>query len=345
MEELLNLSVYDIDLSRTQEEWPAWWQMLRTQGSSMREGTIRTKDDRVVPIEVTTNFMEFEGEEYVCGFVRDITERKETEKALQISEARFRTLFETSPDGVIIDQDGILLYANPAYQQMFGIDDLQKRLGQPYAPIIAPQDLQRVLAISAAREAGEEAPTTYEFTGKRADGVEFSVEVTAAPYEHEGRPAAMAILRDITERKRTHQALLQSEASLAEAQRIAHIGNWGWTVETNELTWSDEVYRIFGLTPQEFDATYDAFLGVVHPDDRDYVAESVNRALEGETYSIDHRIILPQGEERVVHEQAEVTYNDDGKPVQMVGTVQDITESKNTENTPPYPSNWKGSII
>jgi len=118
-----------------------------------------------------------------------------------------------------------------------------------------------------------------------------------------------------------------SAASLAEAQRIARLGNWDWDIAGNRLFWSDEIYRIFGLSPREFGATYEAFLNAVHPDDRAQVNEAVARALnENRPYNIEHRIVLPTGEVRAVHERAEVTFDPDGKPVRMIGTVQDITE-------------------
>ena len=123
----------------------------------------------------------------------------------------------------------------------------------------------------------------------------------------------------------------ESEEGLAEAQRIAHLGNWDWNIVTNGLYWSDEIYRIFGRSPQEFGATYDAFLSYIHPDDRDYVNNAVKEALNGNPYSIDHRIILANGEERVVHEQGEVTFDEKNIPIRMKGTVQDITESKKIE--------------
>ena len=136
-------------------------------------------------------------------------------------------------------------------------------------------------------------------------------------------------LQNVISYKKTQQ----SEARLREAQRIAQIGNWDWDIIKNELRWSDEIYRIFGLTPQEFGATYEAFLNAVHPDDRDFVQKSVNKALyEGKSYSIDHGIVLPDGAERVVHEQAEVTFDESGKPIKMVGTVLDITERKLAED-------------
>jgi PAS domain S-box-containing protein len=146
------------------------------------------------------------------------------------------------------------------------------------------------------------------------------------------RQANESLMREIEEHKLTGKTLLKARDSLAEAQRVAHLGNWDWDTVSNDLQWSDEIFRIFGLSPQEFGATYEAFLRSVHPEDRELVNEAVNSALERkEPYSIDHRIVLPDGTERIVHEQAEVTFDETGRPVRMLGTVQDITDRKRTE--------------
>lgn len=137
----------------------------------------------------------------------------------------------------------------------------------------------------------------------------------------------------MTEAEAAKQTLQESEERLKEAQQIARIGNWNWDIVNNKLIWSDEIYRIFGLAPQEFDATYEAFMNSVHPDDRDLVNKSVNEAVsENKPYSIDHRVVLPDGTERIVHEQAAVTFDETGKPVRMAGIVQDITDRKMTED-------------
>jgi PAS domain S-box-containing protein len=137
---------------------------------------------------------------------------------------------------------------------------------------------------------------------------------------------------ELTERKRAEEALRKSEASLREAQRIAHLGNWDWNVLANELRWSDEVYAIFGLPAPEFAATYESFLERVHPADRDNVQHAVRRSLDtAKAYSIEHRVIRPSGEIRIVREQAEVVRGEAGQTVRMVGTVQDITEQKRIE--------------
>ncbi len=140
------------------------------------------------------------------------------------------------------------------------------------------------------------------------------------------------LLASLVERERSEAALRASEARLAEAQRVAHLGHWEWDIPTGTLVWSDEVYRIFGVGPGAFGGTYRAFLQRVRPDDRPRVEQAVAQALErGTRYEIEHGIVLPDGRTRVVREQAETTFDEDGKPVRMLGTVQDITERAEAE--------------
>lgn len=135
-------------------------------------------------------------------------------------------------------------------------------------------------------------------------------------------------LRNNHERERINKELRESEASLATAQNISHVGSWVWDIQTGGLSWSDEIYRIFGLMPQEFPATYEAFLSHIHPEDTDAVVTAVNDAVgeEHKEYSIHHRIIRPSGEIRIVHEEGIVFTDENNQPARMVGAVHDITE-------------------
>ena len=133
-------------------------------------------------------------------------------------------------------------------------------------------------------------------------------------------------------RRRVEEALQRSEANLAQAQQIAHLGSWDWDIVRNTLHWSDEIYRIFGLEPQQFGATYEAFLNSVHPDDRAFVQKCMNEALyENKPYNIEHHILLPDGSVRYVQTMGEVVLDKDRKPVRMLGTMQDITERREME--------------
>ncbi|MFH1028061.1 MAG: CHASE domain-containing protein, partial [Pseudomonadota bacterium] len=134
---------------------------------------------------------------------------------------------------------------------------------------------------------------------------------------------------EIIERKNTEEALRESESSLRYAQEIAHLGNWDWDIEKNEAQCSDETYRIFGFSSEELNWSFEVFVNAVHPEDRERVIQAINEALNGgKPFSMDFRIVQPDGSERIVHGDAEVIINANGKPIYMVGTDQDITDRK-----------------
>ena len=127
-------------------------------------------------------------------------------------------------------------------------------------------------------------------------------------------------------------SLKKNEFRLAEARCVVPLGSWEWNIVKNEVYWSDEMYRIFGASQQEFGVTYEAFLQYVHPDDREFVKQSVDDALhEGKPYDIEYRILCKDATVRNVHAIAEVAFDATGRPIQMLGTVQDITEHKRRE--------------
>ena len=128
-----------------------------------------------------------------------------------------------------------------------------------------------------------------------------------------------------------YKLLKESEKGLAEAQRMANIGNWEWNILTDEAYWSDELYRIFKRSPQEPAPNYAEYMSYVHPEDRDFVADACKEALNGKPYSIDHRIILAGGEELTIHKKSDIIYDEQSKPILMKGIIQDITERKKAE--------------
>ncbi|MCZ6744729.1 MAG: HAMP domain-containing sensor histidine kinase, partial [Alphaproteobacteria bacterium] len=147
-------------------------------------------------------------------------------------------------------------------------------------------------------------------------------------------------------------ALRKSEASLANAQRIAQLGSWERNLVTNNLTWSEETCRMFQITPEEFDGTNETFVRRVHPDDWDFVQLATRRALTGTVYSIDYRIVLPDGRERIVHDKVEVEFTDNNTPIFLRGTVQDVTEQRCAEQqllaakeTAEYASRTKSEFL
>jgi len=144
----------------------------------------------------------------------------------------------------------------------------------------------------------------------------------------------IAILeKKIVELEGSKNAIQRNEKRLKEAERIAKIGHWELDLVTHTLYWSDEIYRIFDSNPQEFGATYDAFLDAVHPDDRKAVDQAFTDSVKNKTgYDIVHRLLLKNGTLKHVHEKCRTIYDADGKPLRSLGTVQDITHQKLDEH-------------
>ncbi|MCK5334861.1 MAG: PAS domain-containing protein, partial [Gammaproteobacteria bacterium] len=143
----------------------------------------------------------------------------------------------------------------------------------------------------------------------------------------------LGVYHDITQRKIMEEELRESREIYAIAETIAHIGSWSWDLVKDKVSWSDEVFRIYGLSPQEFKPDFENFSRIVHPTDRQFVIDAVNESLEneGKVYNVEHRAVKPDGCECYVHQQAQIYRNESGKVIRMVGTTHDITERKNAE--------------
>jgi len=284
---------------------------------------------------------------------RVITEQKRRERRLWKSKERFRAFMKNSseaiwciefekpiPIGLQEDEQIELLYkhgyiaeANDAWARMLGYESGKELLEMRLA------DIMPIFLDESLPTLKEWVRTRYCFSG--IESVMFSRDGQKRVFLNnlygiieDGHLLRIWIVhRDITERKHAENALNTKGRLLEESQRIAHLGSWDWNIVTNELEWSEEVYRIFGLSSQEFGATYDAFLMSVHPDDREEVKTAVNHALSDPSweYNIVHRITRPDGSEALVRERGKVSVAEDDRPSRMIGTVQDITDIKMME--------------
>ena len=293
----------------------------------------------------------------ILSYTRDITERKQAEEALRESEEKYRNLIETATEGIwILDAEARTTYVNEKMAEMLGYS--QEEMIDRFAWDFADEEGKAILKMNMEKRR-QGINETYEFKLMCMDGSPLWVLISAKSFFNKDSKftGSLGMFTDITKRKeaenalkkahdnlenlviertaeleKAYKSLKESEKGLAEAQKMAHIGNWDWNIVTNEIYCSDELYRIFELNPQEISANYEAFFSYyVHPDDRDYVDNAVKRALKGEPYSIDNRIITANGEERTVHAQTEVIFDEKNNPVRMRGTVQDITERKKAE--------------
>jgi PAS domain S-box-containing protein len=251
-------------------------------------------------------------------------------------EARHRSLIESLP--VIV----YVVAAQPPYSPLYvssGIEALGYSVDEwherpdLWVSILHAEDRERVLRETASAM-DEGRSVDYEYRVVARDGsTRWLHDRGSFVFDDAGVATCwQGVMMDITERKLTEKALQKSEAGLIKAQQIAHLGSWDSDLVTGELNWSDEVYRIFGVEPQEFAATIEAFFSYVHPDDIGAVREASAEAAAGRRpYYIEHRIVRPDGTERIVREQAEIDFDTDGTALCMLGTVQDITEQKQIE--------------
>ncbi|MBU0676015.1 MAG: PAS domain-containing protein [Proteobacteria bacterium] len=146
--------------------------------------------------------------------------------------------------------------------------------------------------------------------------------------EHGNAEGIVGSFIDITDRKRAEKALRESEDRLNKAQQIAGIGSWQYNLQSDSLWWSDELYRIFAMSPEEGPPTIERFLEKIHPDDRANIQAQI---ASGSAYRSDYRIILPDNRNKFIHEEVEIYRDENNKPIRYVGTAQDITRRKQAE--------------
>jgi two-component system CheB/CheR fusion protein len=250
-----------------------------------------------------------------------ISELQELHRRLQNCEQaeaeihRLASFPQLNPNPVVeLDATGAVTFCNEA--ALATLKSLDESAG-PEA--FFPPDLEDIL--QAAWERGERS-FSREVRIKEAV---FAIDISyAAPFE-----VLRLYTRDITERKRAEGALRETQKDLNRAQAVAHTGSWRLNIQRNELLWSDETYRIFGL-PQGRPLTYESFLTAVHPEDRDYVDRKWQAALRGEAYDLEHRIMVGDTV-KWVRERAELEFDPQGALIGGFGTVQDVTERKRGE--------------
>ena len=261
---------------------------------------------------------------------REIAERSVAESGLRISEAKLRSVTHSIGDAIVsADDNGNIVFWNPGAAAIFGYNETEA-LGKPLTTIIPQRyhglhrdTIARLKAAGETRGVGK----TLELEGLRKDGAEFPVELTLSSWKTNQGQFYTGILRDITRRKQAEDALKFSESRLNEAQRVAHIGSWEWDVATRQVFWSEEQYRLFGFGPDEFLPSYERFMASVHQEDRKRARKWLKELAAGnETTGIELRIILPNGEIRLLHTLGRTVLDNAGKIVRIVGTSQDITE-------------------
>ena len=270
------------------------------------------------------------------GCARDVTYEKSVEAAFQRSEMRYRAIVDDHPDMICRWRpDRTITFVNPAFCRFHSATEAEL-LGLDHALLAPPEERAKVAAsvVNTLQLLTPERPTHVILQQMRAaDGrMQWREWIDRGIFAEDGTLLEIqSVGRDITERYEMEQRLRLAASQLAEAQRIAHLGNWSHDLATGDLEWSAEARRIFAW-PADTPVSYTDFIQLVHPDDVARLQSTEQGALAGNApLDIEFRIVRPDGALRTIYVRGEPTCNDSGRPLRLAGVVLDITERKQIE--------------
>ncbi len=255
-------------------------------------------------------------------------------RASREADERFRIMVEGVADYAILmlDPGGHVISWNPGAARLKGYRE-EEIVGQHFSRFYPEEDVVRGKPAMELEQAAANGRIADDGWRVRQDGTRFwaSVIITALRDEAGRLRGFVKVTRDMTERKAADDALRTSERFLAQSQQLAHLGNWMVDLETGTVTWSEELYRIYGVSPDAFVPTVEAFLALVHPEDRSAMRSQHDAMRSGKKpRPIQFRVVRPDGTIRVIEGDGEIQVNAENKPTALVGTAQDITERRRT---------------
>ncbi|MFH0988637.1 MAG: PAS domain S-box protein [bacterium] len=271
---------------------------------------------------------------YYDGSVEDITERKRAEEKLTYEQNLLMALMDNIPDHIYFkDIDSRFIRMSKALADRFGISEPAQGIGKTDFDFFTQEHAR--LAFENEREITKTGRPLVNLEEKETwpDGHKTWVSTTKMPLRDiKGQIiGTFGISRDITERKRMEDALRESETNLKRAQETANLGSWVYDL-SGRLSWSDEMYRIYGVSPETFTPNAESFINLIHPDDRLAMQEWIRACTAGEkSGELEFRTILPDGTIRIISGRGVLICDTVGRPTHMSGTAQDITERKRAE--------------
>ena len=338
-EEFMAMTILDI---RSQEDIPRLKAILPTDSATPptninQSGTCRhrKKDGSLMDKEVSSEPVLFEGKPARLVLLNDVTELKRSVAQLHLLEtciSRVNDIVMVTESKPLDEPGPRIVFVNEAFIRRTGYSR-EEALGR------SPRFLQGPRTSRPARDRVRRAleakrPIREEMLNYTKSGEELWLEMEIAPVTDDtGRCTHfVAIERDVTDRKNTEKALSQSEARLNEAQRLSHIGSWEWNVSERRVSWSNELYCIFGLEPQEFPITAESFLRCIHPEEREAMRKKIeDMRRHARAFREDYRIVRPDGTVRHVSAIGEVASDENARVTKLMGTVQDVTDRKHAE--------------
>lgn len=327
-EEFASLRISDYEAIETPQQTQAHIEKIYRCGQDVFETRQRRKDGTLMDVHVSTLMMKVRGKPFILCIFRDISAQKQAEAAMMATQNQLEATLDAIPDLLFeLGLDGTYhdIHAQSSALLAAPADEL---LYRKVSDMLPPEAAGIVMqALQEAHETGHSHGRQFELPVPQGN-LCFELSVARKPTGPDSMPRFVVLSRDITARSHMEQALRTSAEHLEEAQRLAQMGSWELNLASGELNWSDEIFRLFELDKQHFGATYEAFLNAIHPDDRDSVNLAYTHSLETRTpYEITHRLRMPDGRIKWVHERCTSDFDSSGKPLRSAGTVQDVTAS------------------
>lgn len=298
------------------------------------ETRLKKKDGSELYVSLTISPI-ISREEEIVGISltgRNISRRKNIEKALLESEERFRTIINNAPDAVItLCEEGFITDWNPKAEILFGYmkaEIINKKFIEIISTAGEKESFKKLFKTLVKN--GGKLLKEINLNVLKKDGSDFPIELNASPTKINNKFTCIAFLRDVTERKKAEEAVKKSERLLNEAQQMTHIGSWEWDVRNDILSWSDELYKIFGYKSTRKKLNLKAYYDQVHPDDAENIRDILQTALDNRTdFKFEHRVIFKNSKQtRHLACKGKVIKDKNNRPVKMIGTAQDVTEQK-----------------
>ena len=309
---------------------------LRARGKvSEFEVPLRRKDGSIYIALISSARLEINGQPCNLDYTRDITERKNAEEALRVSEEKFSKTFRLSPDSININRlrDGVYLDINQGFTEIIGYT-AEEVIGRSSLPgdlsvWVHAEDRDRM--VTALETRGEAIGLEIEF--RRKDGSTLIGMMSARLIELEGEPCILSITRDITEHKRGEEALRESNQRLQLALESGNLGIWDWNLLDDTEIWDDRMCRLYGLEQTTLLPNYATWIEeIVHPDDAPRIHAAIQSALAGEhPYAVTFRIVQPDGSVRYIKSNGIVIRDAQGQAVRVIGINRDRTEQVEAE--------------
>jgi PAS domain S-box-containing protein len=330
-EEFLSMRITDI---RPEEDVAALLNDIQSTIDKVNfagEWRHRKRNGEITVMNIISYPFVFNGRAARHVMATDVTDKKRIERSLRISEQRFRTIVEGSPDPIIIQINNKFVYLNPKALELFKPKDEMDLIGKDVLSIVHPDYKEMVSErINQVWAEGLPVTTPDEIKLLALDGSEIWVETAEQPVEYMGQKANVVFFRDITERKNSAEAMKYQEDLLQEMGRLAQVGGWEFDPNTGKGTWTDEVARIHGLDPND-PTSKDIGLNFYAKESRARVEKAINEALEKRIpYNLELEIILNDGTHKWVQTYGQPIIEND-RIVKLRGSFQDITQRKINE--------------